>query len=184
MDLVDIIAEKRFLGQEFLTWLWFKSEQRGGSIQMGDAGDITIVFEKHMLLEYGEGDSHEKLVCQGLQAEMNEARTGLKMGKKIEQARILMGIGEYEWNFTLKASLFDYKSVKPPKTMASTEESDDPDAIEGRILEKISLHEQAVKTIDELFRMFLTVRVSAEWETELVQMRNWIHKEMPQHQGT
>jgi hypothetical protein len=30
MDLVDIISEKKFLGQEFLTWLWYKSEERGG----------------------------------------------------------------------------------------------------------------------------------------------------------
>ena len=80
MDLVDLISEKRFLGQEFLTWLWWKSEERGGSILLPERGDITVVFEKHMLLEYGEGESSEKLVCTGLQAELQEARTGLLMG--------------------------------------------------------------------------------------------------------
>ncbi len=124
MDLVDIIAEKRFLGQEFVTWLWFKSEQRGGAVDIPGIGDVVVVFEKHMLLEYGDGDSREKVICQGLQAEMTEARTGLRMGKKLEQARILLGRGEYEWNLTLRASMFDFKSVKPPKTMAGSEESD------------------------------------------------------------
>ena len=122
MDLVDIIAEKRFLGQEFLTWLWFKSEERGGAVDIPGIGDVIVVFEKHMLLEYGEGDAHEKVICQGLQTELTEARTGLKMGKKLEQARILLGRGEYEWNFTVKASMFDFKSVKTPKTMATSEE--------------------------------------------------------------
>ncbi len=34
MDLVDLIEEKRFLGQEFLTWLWWKSEERGGVVAL------------------------------------------------------------------------------------------------------------------------------------------------------
>ena len=174
MDLVDLIAEKRFLGQEFITWLWFKSEERGGAVELPGLGDVTVVFEKHMLLEYGEGDAHEKIICQGLQAEMNEARTGLRMGKKLEQARILLGRGEFEWNLTIRASMFDFKSVKTPKTVASSDESDDPAAVEGRILEKISLYEQALQLMDELFRVYLHLRLSADWPAELERLRRWI----------
>ena len=175
MDLVDIIAEKRFLGQEFVTWLWYKSEERGGAIDIPGMGDVVVVFEKHMLLESGEGDSREKVICQGLQAELTEARTGLRMGKKLEQARILLGRGEYEWNLTIRASMFDLKSVKTPKTMATSEESDAPDAVEGRLLEKISLYEQALGFVDELFRMYLKTRFSNAWETELPKVRAWIN---------
>jgi hypothetical protein len=174
MDLVDIIAEKRFLGQEFLTWLWFKSEERGGTVDLPGIGDIAVVFEKHMLLEYGEGESHEKIICQGLQAELNEARTGLRMGKKLEQARIVLGRGEYEWTLTIKGSIFDFKSVKSPKTMASSEESDDPAAVEGKLLEKIGLIEQCLQLVDELFRLYLNLRLSPGWETELGKLRAWI----------
>lgn len=174
MDLVDIIAEKRFLGQEFLTWLWCKSEERSGAIDLPGIGDISVAFEKHLLLEYGEGDSHEKVICQGLQAELNEARTGLRMGKKLEQARIVLGRGEYEWIMTIKASMFDFKSVKTPKTMASQEDSDDPVAVEGKILEKIGLYEQALQLVDELFRLYLNVRLSSGWEAELARLRAWI----------
>ncbi len=174
MDLVDIIAEKRFLGQEFLTWLWFKSEERSGAVDLPGIGDISVVFEKHLLLEYGEGEYHEKVICQGLQAGLNEARTGLRMGKKLEQARIVLGRGEYEWMMTVKASVFDFKSVKTPKTMASSEESDDPAAVEGKILEKIGLYEQVLQLVDELFRFYLNVRLSSGWEAELARLRAWI----------
>jgi len=78
MDLVDLIVEKRFLGQEFLTWLWWKSEERGGSIDIPGSGDITVVFEKHMLLESGEGESTEKIVCTGLQAELSAVQRRLE----------------------------------------------------------------------------------------------------------
>jgi hypothetical protein len=79
MDLVDIISGKKFLGQEFLTWLWYKSEERGGAVMLPGIGDIQVVFEKHMLLESGAGESLEKLICKGLQTELQEARTGLLM---------------------------------------------------------------------------------------------------------
>ncbi len=176
MDLVDLINEKRFVGQEFLTWLWYKSEERGGAINIEGAGDIQVVFEKHMLLEYGEGESHEKMICQGLHSELQEARTGLLMGKKLEQARIHLARGDYEWNFSLKGSLMEFRNVKPPKTMASSEEGEDEAAWEGRVLDKIGLNEEVVRTIDELFRMFLKVRVSAHWQDELTKIRAWVHK--------
>ncbi|MCB2184761.1 MAG: hypothetical protein KQH63_22270 [Desulfobulbaceae bacterium] len=177
MDLVDLIVEKRFLGQEFLTWLWYKSEERGGTVSLSGTGDIQLIFEKHMLLEYGEGEAFEKIVCQGLQAELNEARTGLRMGKKLEQARIHLIQGDYEWHMTLKASMMEFRSVKPPKTMASSEESDELEAVEGRLLDRIALLETATATVDRLFSMFLEVRMSkGEWQQELTRIRNWIHK--------
>lgn len=177
MDLVDLITEKRFLGQEFLTWLWFRSEERGGTIFVPGTGDIQLVFEKHMLLEYGEGEAFEKIVCQGLQAELNEARTGLRMGKKLEQARLHLVMGEYEWYMTIKASMLEFRSVKPPKTMGSTEEGDSAEAVEGRLLDRIGLLETVTRTMDDLFRQFLDIRTTPEeWQKELTRIREWIHK--------
>ncbi len=176
MDLVDLITEKKFLGQEFLTWLWFKSEERGGMVELPGKGDVVVVFEKHMLLEFGEGEAFEKIVCQGMQIELNEARTGLRMGKKLEQARIHLAQGDYEWHLTLKASLFEFRSVKPPKTLSAGEENDDPEAAEGRILERIGLLETATRIIDELFRFFLQIRISPAWSAEAARLKEWIQE--------
>jgi len=176
MDLVDLISEKRFLGQEFLTWLWWKSEERGGSILLPERGDITVVFEKHMLLEYGEGESSEKLICTGLQAELQEARTGLLMGKKVEQARIQIVHADYEYSFTLAAALMEFRNVRLPKT-AGTEggSSNDPEETEGMILERIYLFEELVRLVDELFTLFIKIRVSEQWRDELQTLRKWVN---------
>lgn len=177
MDLVDLIAEKRFLGQEFLTWLWWKSEERGGSIEIAPDGDITVVFEKHMLLESGEGESSEKIVCTGLQAELQEARTGLQMGKKLEQARILLGHNNYEFSFTLAGSLMEFRNVRLPKTEATDgDKGENPEEVEGIILERIYLFEELIRLVNELFRLFLERRVSADWHKELLSIRNWVEK--------
>ncbi len=174
MDLVDLIDEKRFLGQEFLTWLWWKSEERGGSIQLPDYGDIVVVFEKHMLLEFGEGESSEKIICSGLQAELQEARTGLQMGKKLEQARIQLVHSEQEWNFTLAAAMMEFRSVKLPKTAGTEGDSNNPEETEGMILERIFLFEELVRLVNELFRLFLSIRVSEGWRDELEKVRGWV----------
>ncbi len=177
MDLVDLIEEKRFVGQEFLTWLWWKSEQRGGSVELDGFGDITVVFEKHMLLEYGEGDTSEKIICSGLQAELQEARTGLRMGKKLEQARIKLIQGEYEWNFTLAAALMEFRSVKVPKTAGTEATGDNPEEVEGMVLERIFLMEELVRVVNQLFKQFLKIRISQGWQEELMLIRNWVAQE-------
>ncbi len=175
MDLVDLIVEKRFLGQEFLTWLWWKSEERGGSVDLPGSGDITVVFEKHMLLESGEGESTEKIVCTGLQAELQEARTGLRMGKKLEQARIVIGHNDYEYSFTLAAALMEFRNVRLPKTETTeNDKSDSPEEIEGMILERIYLFEELIKLVNALFKMFLDMRLSAAWRDELQKIRGWV----------
>ena len=174
MDLVDLIEEKRFLGQEFLAWLWFKSEERGGSIELPERGDILVVFEKHMLLEYGEGPESEKLICRGLQTELREARAGLALGKKPEQARIRIGSDDFEFGITLTAATMEFRSVRLPKT-AGTEDGDDSEGFEGQALERISLFEEAIDLVNELFRLFINIRTSADWTDELIKLRTWVH---------
>ena len=176
MDLVDLIAEKRFLGQEFLTWLWWKSEERGGTVEVPEVGDVTLVFEKHMLLEFGEGESSEKIICTGLQAELQEARTGLQMGKKLEQARLLIGCNNYEFSFTLAAALMEFRNVRLPKTDGTeSDKSENPEEVEGMILERIFLFEELIRVVNKMFLMFLQARVGEEWGDELRKVRDWIH---------
>ena len=174
MDLVDLIQEKRFLGQEFLAWLWYKSEERGGNVELPGMGDILVVFEKHMLLEYGEGVDSEKLICRGLQTELKEARAGLVLGKKPEQARIRLGRGDFEFSVTLTAATMEFRSVRLPKT-AGADDGDDPDSLEGQILERIGLFEELTGLVNELFRMFINIRASGQWSEELVKIRSWVN---------
>jgi hypothetical protein len=177
MDLVDIIAEKKFLGQEFLTWLWWKSEERGGSIFIPEKGDIKLVFEKHMLLEYGEGEANERLICSGLQTELKEARTGMLIGKKLEQARMRLEHAELEWSFTLAAGLMEFRNVRLPKTASSEGGvTNDPAEKEGLVLERIFLFEELIRLMNELFRAFLQIRIGSQWKEELVKIRKWVNR--------
>ena len=174
MDLVDLITEKRFLGQEFLTWLWYKSEEHGGSIYLPGRGDVLVVFEKHMLLEYGEGEEREKVICRGLQTELKEARAGLSLANKPEHARQRLGWGDREFGVTLTAAVFEFRNIRLPKTVDRADEGEGPEHLEARLLERIALFELLCSLVLDLFALFIDIRASQQWPQELAGIRTWI----------
>jgi len=99
------------------------------------------------------------------------------MGKKLEQARVLIGHGNYEYSLTLSGALLEFKNVRLPKTEATeNDKGDNPEELEGMILERVYLIEEVIRLVNELFKMFLVIRVSSDWNEELFKMKEWVEK--------
>ena len=56
MALVEMIQQKSFLGTEFTTWLWYRSETEEGKVELGDSRTCEVLFERDLVLtsDYGE----------------------------------------------------------------------------------------------------------------------------------
>lgn len=172
MDLVDIAVEKKFLGQEFLTWLWWASDTEGGVHT--DVGTIAVEFNGRLQLEDAEGT--EKVTCVG-EAELPEALTGLVFSKKIQQARITLTAEEdLVFSLALTGDLFEYKSVKLPKTVPAAGGDSEEEASEA-ILERVYLFKKLRDVVHALFKAFLTVRLSDEWASTRQEIRDWSRSE-------
>ena len=157
-------------GREFLTWLWFKSEERGGSVMIPGTGDAEVIFLQKIVLESGEGEYSETVACRGLHADLEEGKSALRKGKKVTEARIQLGAGDDRFEFTFKADAFSFQSLRLPVPTDVDEEDRD-----GKILERIYLAEIAMKTMEQLFALFLEKRLSPEWESgELPLMKKWL----------
>jgi len=162
-----------FLGREFLTWLWFKSEERNGSISIPGAGDITLSFLRRLILESGEGDYSETILCTGFRTDLKEGKTALREGKKIKEARIRLGMGSDDWEFTFKADAFLFQSMKLPTAPAYAEEEEQDR--EGRLLDRIAMTERAVETMERLFSLFLERRTAPQWRSEEIpRITRWV----------
>lgn len=159
------------VGREFLTWLWFKSEERNGMIRISGGDESEVVFVRRLVLEAGEGEYAETIVCQGLHADLKEGMEALRRGKKISAARLRMAHNKAEWEFTFKADRFHFQSMKMPSIAESEGEEADR---EGEILERIYLIEKAAGMMDQLFRSFLDIRLSDEWGSEQNRLQKWI----------
>ncbi len=163
--------DRRSLGREFLTWLWFKSEERNGMIQIPGVGETEIHLVRRLVLESGDGEYSESVVCQGMHADLNEGREALRRGKKIKEARLQLTRDAAAWEFTLKADRFQFQSVKMPVVMDLDEEQDNRD---GRVLERIYLIETVVRSMDRLFALFVALRQPENWQHEWMRMEKWM----------
>ncbi|MDA8125198.1 MAG: recombination-associated protein RdgC [Deltaproteobacteria bacterium] len=159
------------IGREFLTWLWFKSEERNGTVMLPDEGAIGVDFIRRLVLESGEGEYAESIVCQGLHSDLKEGKEALRQGKKITAARLKISHNQTEWEFTFKADRFHFQSLKLPTL--PDQEGDEADK-EGQLLERIYLVDRAVQLMDLLFQSFLTIRRTGAWEQEQSRMLKWI----------
>jgi hypothetical protein len=159
------------IGREFLTWLWFKSEERNGRILIPGTGECEAFFIRRLVLESGDGEYAETVVCQGLHADLKEGKEALRQGKKITSARLRVAYDKTEWEFTFKADQFHFQSMKLPTI--SDNEGEEIDR-EGQLLERIDLIEKATGMMDLLFQSFLERRLSNDWDAELSRMQKWI----------
>ncbi len=159
-------------GREFLTWLWFKSEERNGVVDFPDGGAKEILFVQRLVLAAGDGEYAETVVCQGLHTDMKEGKEALRRGKKIKEARLRVSEDTTKWEFTFKADHFQFQSLKLP---AISEGEDELDR-EGQNIERIYLVEKAVTTMDRLFVLFASLRQSPTWPEELSRMERWLNQ--------
>ncbi len=171
IDLQKAETIAPFIGQDFLTWLWYFSEQNNGSFQTKDQQDYAFYLEQRISVQGGEGESKDTAVSSGPQSELREAKLGLQVGKKVNQAKIKIEQDENLWQVQVKAEDFSLTGFKTPKVEMKHEEGEDPDA---RFLEKVYLIEKAIQVLDELFLEFLGRRLSDRWDQELKSMQKWI----------
>ena len=148
------------IGREFLTWLWFKSEERNGRIALINKEEVELHFLKRIVLEAGEGEYSQGVVCHGIHAELKEGKEAIRQGKKVKEAGIKLIHDKNEWEFTFKSDCFHFQSLKMPAPDWQ-ETQEDPS---GSLLERIYLIENVVKTIDSLYESFLQIRYSPQWE--------------------
>lgn len=164
-------ADPPAIGREFLTWLWFKSEERDGRIRLPDGGECEVFFIRRLVLESGDGPYAETVVCQGLHADLKEGKEALRQGKKISAARLRLTHDAADWEFTFKADRFQFQSMKLPTLPETDGEEIDRD---GQLLERIAMIEKAAGTMEKLFQSFMERRLAADWEGELSRMQRWI----------
>jgi recombination associated protein RdgC len=172
-DLVELLYAYRFLGREFLAWLWFKSEaEADGLIKVRDQEPVMVAVGDKMVLETGDGEYRETLVLQGSHSEHREARLGLQQGKLPEEMHLRLSRGQDEWQLNPKAATREIKGLKSKNAAGPQEDDEDQEAF---FFDQMYQVEAVSMIIDGLFREFLQVRLSPAWEQEeLPHWQDWL----------
>ncbi len=168
-ESVEARVEGRFLGCEFLTWLWFLLENQGGTVQFSEGREAEIHLGERLTLSRPD-DIREKIVCTTPTVALYEARTALQRGKMVEQLELLIVVGEKEYAFKLDSELWAVRGLKCPRQMPARDDGD-PD---GRFLEKMYFIEEVFACLDVLYERFLMQRLTREWGSKtLPAMKRW-----------
>jgi hypothetical protein len=173
LDIATAYNKYQFLGNDFLTWIWFLIENDHPISSLLNSTDaVTLEVGNSIVLENNLGDkSKEKISIKGDKAGLEEGTTALKKGAFVTQINLICKINEDEYKFTIKGDSFNITGLKTPKTDLSHND----DELEGLVLEKSFFCFKIFSIIDTLFLNYIEQRTSDEWNHKGLQdIKNWI----------
>jgi len=171
LDVAVAYNRYRFLGDEFLTWLWFIIETQQDEIRNLDQDPIFLEIGNRMALENRRSNAVETITIKGDDAGLEEGLMALKKGALITELNLVFRIAEQKWQFSIKGESLNISGLKTPET-ARPETKEE---VEGFVLEKIYLYDKLIQFFDVLFKRFVHQRTSDRWDSEVIpRIRNWI----------
>lgn len=160
MDLVDRIESTRFLGLEFLLWLWFSRDITEGDIPVDSVGIADISLEGQLSL-LDPLTNTERVTVRGADpCSSPEADQALRSGKLPNQAVLRLIKGESEWLATLNAETLGLSGVRLPALLTESDEE--------RFLERMSLLEELDDMVQGLYAKFIQIRLAESWTKDVV----------------
>jgi hypothetical protein len=164
MDLVDLIEKRRFVGREFLVWMWFESELCDGLLGVEGFGTCEIRLEGQITLVQEKEQSRLKGAQPSGEPEAHEA---LRQGKLPTQARVRVSAGELEYAFLFGADTLALSAIKIPNVVK--EEGDE------QFYERMYLVEELEALFAALYGQFLALRLSTAWDEQVLPaIRAWV----------
>lgn len=185
MQLVDRVEKRRFVGREFLLWLWFESEAFEATLSTELQGTFGLWIEKHLVLSVGKEATRIKGTFP---AGSREAKEALALGKLPEAAGLHLSLGDREVTFTLKAESLSLSGlalptalggesepsarapIEPPRRPKSRKRSTvdvererESDERHESFYERMMLTREVEALVEALYKDFLTLRLGDAW---------------------
>ncbi|HEY2511160.1 MAG TPA: hypothetical protein VGI39_09900 [Polyangiaceae bacterium] len=195
MQLVDRIEKRRFVGREFLIWLWFESETFEGTLHVAAHGEFGLWIERSLVLTSGKEGTRIK----GAQpAYGREAKESLCRGKLPESAGFHLVQGDRESSFTLRAERLGVAALKLPTVLGAEADEAPVALLEGpkrppkrkredkarqdaresdeaheAFYERMQLTRDFEVLVEALYADFLAIRLGDSWDAIAAVMRSW-----------
>jgi hypothetical protein len=169
---VSVAYEKyKFIGYEFLTWLWFAIENEPEYLSGFAPEMASLDVGNRLVIENRQTGAIETITIKGDDAGLEEARLSLRKGGMVSEMNLVYRDGDQKWQFTIKGESFHISTLKIPET-GPVESGED---WEGGVLERIFLYEKAIVLVGQLYKGFIRLRIQNEWSNRVApQMKHWI----------
>lgn len=163
---MELMEQGRFLGEEFILWLWMRGLTEGGTSGL-DSDQSACFLDDSVQLVTERGDVKELSLRKGNPAESREAFEALSRGMRPNKAKLRLLSGDMEWTFTLSAASLDTAGLKLPPTQAK-----DP---AGKVADRLFLLEEGMGHLERRFQAFLELRTQLAEELTH-ELKTWIQR--------
>ena len=171
LDVAVAYNRYRFLGNEFLTWLWFMidtdQDQLGKFVEEMTALEIGNRID----LENRRDQKIERITIKGDDADLKEGYLALRKGALVTDVNLVFRSASFQWQFNVKGESLNISALRAPETATVENE----EGLQGAVLEKIALHERITQLLETAFRRFVHLRTSDAWHGSTTsQIRQWL----------
>jgi hypothetical protein len=171
LDIAVAYNRFKFLGDEFLTWLWFVIEKDPSVLRNADSDLTSFEIGNRIVLEKKYKKAFERITIKGEDAGLEEAKVALKNGALVAELNLVYRSAQQKWQFTLKGESLNLSSLKTPKIAPP----ENPDDVEGSVLEKILLYDKILQFLEKLYKTFIKLRTSNRWQShETSLIKKWL----------
>src|SRR5262249_56911121 len=96
-------ANRDFLGNEFLLWLWYVLDSESDTLELADKSEVTAMFARTLVLECPRGQTGKESIQSDGPARLPEARRAIQAGKLPRKAGLTLVRHDQQYELTLQA---------------------------------------------------------------------------------
>jgi hypothetical protein len=166
MGLLEQITRSAFVGEEFLTWLWYLGETSREPVAIPKIGVCQIAMGQEIILGGESGDAQTVVLRGDMPSASAEAREALASGKRLRRAKLYLTIEGVQWGCTIVGTTLAISGLRVPSAAGAD--------FETHCLSRLDAIERAGRAINWLFEQFLERRLEPKrWDAELRAIAKW-----------
>jgi hypothetical protein len=187
---VPRLADKMFLGAEFLTWVYFTLIENGFNLDVGDAlpvdarpvdNEVQFAIGKRVLLVQVDGTGAKVTLAGTGLDNSGELLQAVSRGALIDALAIDIAISQRVYSLRLRADDGGIQALKLPDLLSEQDDEDDPMRdplsppkrkrrprlpLEDVLSLRMTCAEEVEAILDALFNRFITRRLARAWQAE------------------
>ncbi len=156
--------DRSFLGREFLTWLWFKTDTEDDMFTAGNQPLAVMIANVLNLTCDFKVTGSDTIRADG-PARSPEAKAALAIGKQPTKAGLILESQGDEFNLLFDGPQFNISSLRLPDSEAT-------DTL-ARNEERFNHIKHVAGLLDQLFALYLGQRSATTWHALLNNIKKW-----------
>jgi hypothetical protein len=162
-------ANRDFLGNEYLLWLWFMLDAESDTIPLGDGSEAAVMLARTLVLECPRGQTGRETIVSDGPTRLPEARRAVQAGKLPRKVGVVVVRQDHQYELTLQAETLAVSGARLPAPDAADERA--------RLEERVTQLRHLMETLDLMYDAFSKHRAGDDWVKELARMQKWLARE-------